>query len=611
MARFILTNNENKFQKAVARNIKAGFSDYVSHNYSGLHVAAHKKKIKKIENFRETGDGDFCCIIGTCIYDEKMGTNALSSIYNDFNGDVEKIRNKALGNYLIAIKKDERITLFVDKYQILNVYYFNFAGNWFITNSLADIGSVLDTLQLDEFAFMQQTMLVGAIGNQSMFKGVFRLFGHEYIEIDSRTQTIKNKDLPYFRERRGFSGRTIESAVSEYADIVRAKFQTVANFFGKNISIHQTGGLDNRTVFAAFMSVGCKPHIMYGVGNSILSNTKNEDLFACREYQEKFDLDFYEMNWREDYIGAEYYWPELFELYGFNYSIYAASRNFFNEYEGLISPYPDFMECGYFLENLRLREFAQNRKQTQFTVEEFVENYLLVEGYGSLSKNTAFYKNRTELKKHICAILQKYMGLYKIGEGAFFSLDDFDQVRWIHSRNCDSIMVNFLNNFAPSIAMFSLPELHEFPFDVPAEWRANARFQLMLINELCPEVLEIPVFSHCLKHKLDKKTFALTPEYSLSASIAKKLRDMGVPSWIYNEIRGVYRTYFSTKNQPNAHDEEQSLKQFILPVINQNLKYLGGNISPEAYEGSFVYLMIFAQFLYGVSLLDNQRGSQS
>lgn len=611
MARLIFTNNQQKHRQAVARNVNAGFDDYISCEHSGIYTTAHKKKIKKIANFIELPNGDFCATAGTCIYDEKLGLASLNQIYNDFDGNVQAIRDKALGNYLIAIKKNERITLFVDKYQVLKVYYFNNDGDWFVTNSLADIGNVLDSLELDEFAFMQETMLVGAIDTQSMFKGVFRLFGHEYIEIDCQSKSFNLNPLPYSRERRNFSGRTIESAVAEYANIVRSKFSTVAYFFGDNIRIHQTGGLDNRTVFAAFMSVGCKPKIMYGVGNSLLSNTKNEDLLICKEYQKKFHLDFYEMNWREDYIGADQYWSDLFLRYGFNYHIYGGSRNYFNEYEGLVSDYPSFMECGYFLENLRLREFAMKSNKQNFSIKEFVQDYLLGGAYGYLSQGQNFYKNSTQLKELLCSVFQSYMNMYNISNGPLFSLDAFDQVRWIHSRNCDSLSVNYLNDFAPSIAMFSLPELHEFPFDVPAEWRANARFQLMLINNLCPEALDIPIFSHCCNQKLDRQTFTLTPEYPLSVRIAKKLRRMGVPSVIYNGMRSVYHRCFSTNGQINVCDEEQTLRQYILPIIKRNIKYIDNITSPEAYEGSIVYLMIFAQYLYGVSLLDKQRGNKS
>lgn len=609
MARLILTNNLKKHQQAVARNVNAGFDDFISNQQSGIYTTVHKKKIKKLNNFVEFPNGDFCAMVGTCVYDERLGVSALEKIYSEFDGDIQVIQRNALGNYIIAIKKNDRIAIFVDKYQILKLYYFNKDGDWFIANSLADIGEVLDSLELDEFAFIQETMLVGAIDTQSLFKGVFRLFGHEFIEIDCQSKSFKINSLSFSREHRNFNERSIESVVLEYADIVRSKFRTVAHFFGGNVRIHQTGGLDNRTVFAAFMSVGCKPKIMYGVGNSVLSNTQKEDLMICKEYKGKFDLDLYEMNWREEYLGADQYWAELFSRYGFNYSIYAGSRNFFKEYEGLIPNYPSFMECGYFLENLRLRDFAIESKKNRFSIDEFINDYLLGGGYGDLTGSPQFYKNIMGIKEALHSTLKKYMRLYGIEADPFFSLDDFDQVRWIHSRNCDSVTVNYLNDFAPSIAMFSLPELHEFPFDVPAKWRANARFQLMLIDALCPEALSIPIFSHCCKQRFNRKQFTLSPEYPFSQRVAKGLRSLGFSSTAYNMIRSLYRHCLATKSKTAVRNETQALMQYVLPIINQNLRCFGDLISAENYKGSIIYLMIFAQYLYGVNLLNEHKGS--
>lgn len=608
MARIILTNNESKFNKAIKRNVHAGFDDYVQHKDTNYFIAAHKKRIKKIDNFIKQAGGDFCCVAGTCIYNNTFGKDALDLIYRDFKNDVESIREKIIGNYVIALKKSNHIIIFVDKYQILKVYYFNIGNDWFITNSLADAGSVLDEIEIHEFSFMQETMLIGAIGTQSIFQNVFRLFGHQYIEIDCLNNSFTLKKIPYSRKRRNFDGRTIESAVSEYADLVRSKFAIIANIFGRNIRLHQTGGLDNRTVFSAFMSVGCKPKIMYGVGNSILTNTKNEDLLICKAYQKKFGLDFYEMNWRENYIGGNKYWSTLFDRYGFNLRIYGGSRNFFKEYESKIPNYPEFMECGLFLENLRIREWAYNSGKISFSLDDFVEGYLLGVGFGNFYDNRTFYNRYKTLKEHIIDILKNFITLYKIAENDQISIDSFNELEWIATRYSHSLMVNFLNEFAPSIAMFSLPELHEFPFDVPAIWRANGRFQLMLINSLYPQALNVPIFSHCQKARFEKNTFAIVPDCSRAQLIRAKLKMFGVPEGVLNKIGKLHSLVSTdTKITTALNDETTKLKEYITAIINEYDKDMGNFVDPKTYEGPIVYLMIYAQYLYGSKLLKDEK----
>ena len=603
MARLVLTNNKTKFEQAIVRNVNAGFEDYSRYYSDGCYISVHKKRIKKIENFFELPNGDFCSVVGTCIYKNSIGTEALNKIFHDFNGDIEKIRANAIGNYLMAIRKNNRIVVFVDKYQIIKTYFFHIGENWFITNSLADIGDVLDEIKVNEFAFMQETMLVGAIGTQSIFENVFRLFGHRFLEIDCSSKTFLIKDLPYSRERRSFECRKIESAVDEYAEIIKSKFEIVAGIFGNKVCIHQTGGLDTRTVFSSFMSVDCKPKIAYGVGNSILTNTKNKDYLICKDYQKKFDLCFYEMNWRDDFLGSNVYWHGQFNRYGFNYALYAGSRCFFSEYEGGISDYPEFFECGYFLENLRLRDWAKDTEKEKFSVEEFTHEWLLKNYATNLRNNTAFYANFDSLAQNIIKEIKIYKQIYKIELNDFVTLQNFDQTRYIHTRCSNSHMVNFLNDFAPSIAMFSLPDLHEFPFDVPAQWRANGRFQMMVINKLFPEALDIPVFSHCRNHRFDKKTFTLTPEYSFSEMVGKKLRQIGVPTSIYKGIKGFYGTLTQDKKSKVKQEEADVLKKYLVPIINEHKHHLGTSIYPESYEGSIVFLMIFAQYLYGISVL--------
>jgi hypothetical protein len=605
MARLVLTNNKSKLNMAIKRNINAGFGDYSQYVSNKCFLAMHKKRIKKIENFIEKPNGDFCCIAGTGIYMNATGEEALDFIYRDFENDIESIRKKIIGNYVIAIKKNNRIVVFVDKYQVLKVYYYNIDGNWFITNSLADIGNVLDQINIHEYSFIQETMLAGTIGTQAIFQNVFRLFGHQYIEIDCRDNHFTIKEMPYSRKRRNFDGRSIESAVSEYADIVRAKFAIVANIFGSNIRIHQTGGLDNRTVFSAFMAVGCKPGIVYGIGNSIITSTKNEDLLICKEFQKIFRLDFYEMNWKENYLDGYQHWSDLFNRYGFSVRIYGGNRNFFNEYEGRIPEYPDFMECGYFLENLRLREWALKRRKEKFTIDEFVDEYLLGGAYGAISGNKNFYPQYNIFKDYLVGEFKKYISLYQISEDNQISLNTFDQVRWIHSRNCDSAMVNFLNEFAPSIAMFSLPELHEFPFDVPAAWRANGRFQVMLINELYPNALSIPIFSHCKRQVFSRNDFSLKAENSFARSAKEILNKFSVPKYVRNILKLLYIKSMPDKNRMEAYKEEIKLKEMIVSIIKEN-EQSGTFVSPDLYKGSLVWLMIYAQYLHGIRLLQEK-----
>jgi len=533
---------------------------------------------------------------------------ALDKIYNDYIGSVDDLRINALGNYLVTIKKNNKIVVFVDKYQVLKTYYYNIGKEWFLTNSLADIGSILDCIKINEFAFMQETMQIGALGTQSIFENVFQLYGNQYIEIDCESGNVEIKPIAYKRKRRNFENRSIDDIVDEYADMVKKKFSVVANIYGDNIRLHMTGGLDNRTVFAGLMSVGCKPKIMYGEGDSIITSTKSEDLECVETYEKKFGLDFHKMDWKYDYLSGEKDWEHLFSIYGFYYTIYGANKTFFNEYEGNIPNYPSFMECGYFGENLRLREWAQNQGQPIIDIEEFISAYQCSAAYGDDIQNTDFYPNANNYRAHLNELFKVYSKSYGIDIGNGVTIDEFDEVRQLQARIADSYYVNLLNEFSSSFAVFSDPDLYEFLFDVPAVYRANASFQLKLIEKLYPEALEIPFFSHGIVQNLDpvKMIFKKQPFkiYSLFHSLIKKqLGGLGKNKKILNYIKLIFFKLGYKKEMKSAFNENQLVKEHLVEIIKKNSEDTENYICAENFNGSTVYLMQYALCLEGIRLL--------
>lgn len=599
MARIMISNNQKRVNYFNDFSKNVGFNDFNLYNGSNFYLSVHKKKIHKIENFVELDNGDFCSVVGTCIVGNKTGTDALKELYINFNNDIEAMRTELLGNYIVCIKKFGKIYIFTDKYQVLKSYYQVNDSGWIFSNRIENIAMSSNNLKVNEFGLLQESMLVSAFGKETMFEDISRLFGYEYIEIDCKTNVFTIKEVTYKRKRRDFANKTIEEAASEYSELIKKRFTTVSNVFGDQIRIHQTGGLDNRTVFAGFLSTGVKPDILYGVGNSVLSNTKDEDLNLCKKYAEKYNIDLYKMDWRESYVGANKEWSTLFDKYGFLYSLYGGARNFFKEYEGNIPNYPTFMECGYFLENLRLREFISESKKKTITVEYFVEKYLLGSGYGIVDENLTL--NFSEFKSKLVSLLQEKIKIYGIEPKGIINEQNFDEVRWIHARHTDSLLVNFLNDFSASIAMFSIEELHEFPFDVPADWRRNAKFQLMVINSLNESVLEIPIFSHCQRHQFDKSKFKLKAEVTVAQKISKFLKEIGISEKTYKKIASVYHLINSPTSNLGEVENVAELKIYIDDIVKEYAELLNIPLNSKNNQSSLVYLMLLAQCLYGIN----------
>lgn len=602
MARIVCSNDFNTYKRQVNRIRQNGLSHYENIEADGAYVAVFRKRMINNENCLCLSNGDFISSAGTLIYDLSLGKLALEKLYHDFNGDVVDIRRRCIGNYFVVLKKNGSIYGFVDKYQTLHVYYYCINGHWFISNSLADLGFSLTSPQIDEFSLIQESLLCQRIGKQSIFKNVYQLYGNEFIRIDLKTKEFGLAPLPYQRQRRNLRDAPIESIVDQYAELVIENVRVIANTFGSSIGLHMTGGLDTRTVFSAFTAVGCAPKLlMYGIGNNELTNTKAEDLEIVLEYAQTFGIDHYVMDWKhkeEDFTTDN--WDKHFNKYGFCYSLYGSASNFFAEYEGKIPSYPLFMECGYFGENLRLREWLNNCKQNSFGIDEFVEKYYLKPPLKRV------YDNYDGLTSYLITLFSEYSKMYgMLTRSQKVDRDNFDEFRWLASRWASSRMVNFLNEFTYSMAIFSIPELHEFPFDIPADLRKNATFQLMLIDRLNETVLDIPIFSHCHYQKLDKTDYTVAPILGIENRISRFLKRHGVTGSFYELLKSIYFMMHRGKSQYDQMNSK-GLREVLIGHIKHDDNGIDF-IDPGKFRGDVRYLCNYAQYLHGIKIINEAR----
>ena len=349
--------------------------------------------------------------------------------------------------------------------------------------------------------------------------------------------------------------------------------EIIKNNFGELVGLHQTGGLDNRTLLAAFLNRDIKPQMLYGVGNSCLTNTRREDLDIVRMFEKDLGLKLKLMDWSNDKeMIKSQNWDDLFKKYGFLYSVYGGSESFFNSYEQSYDNYPKFMECGYFLENLRLREFARDNIDESITLNDFIEQYLLRGVDDSIVNHFDAYKN------YLTEELKLQIDIYGIDLSKGITKENFDEVRWIHARHADTIMVNFLNLYTSSFSIFSQPELHQYPFNVPSRFRENGSFQLMVIKALYPKLLDFPFFSHLKPHYFDPIKVVLKPIVTTSKPQQYRLKtkayiEKALGTNITNYLLMMYRKFRKTKNTQVPDSFEKIISHTTTSIIsNSQLK---------------------------------------
>ncbi|EII3613623.1 hypothetical protein LG579_004598, partial [Vibrio parahaemolyticus] len=596
MSRLIISNSEILFKKLLKSHNDAGLSLCEEFKHNGMHLASFYKRVRPVENCTKYDGTSFAIASGTYTYEGDIGRNALCQALKCSEND-EDFRNKFIGNYSIALSKGDVVEVYCDPYAIHDLYYFYENGQYAISNSLRDIAKLKENLSLMEENIVSETILAGYIGNETIFKGIYKLRGSEKLEITDNVLEVVN--LGYKKKEWTFEGKTIDDAAQDYANLITKYSHFIAKGWGDNgIGIHQTGGLDNRLIFSAFMNLEISPTLLYGKGNSILTTTNKEDLDCVLEYGKKFGLNTHIMNWghsREDF-SLEFF-ESLFEKYGFKCAIYGAPKAFFSEYEGRIPDYPSFLEFGYFGENLRLREYVGSR--SFISINEFFDDYLFGGRYGDI--------NSVEFLPHSNTIKQKLKKQY-LNEAKLFDLDfeevipaeRFDEFRWVHARKADSRSLNLINEFTCSFSLLSVPELHEFPWSLPADWRRSGEFQLRVINKLFPQALDIKVFSHGNMQKFDRNNFNLNIDYSYAQKIKSLMDQLGINKDAVAFFKKLYfqflekdrgKAELAKKNISSTKLVSEILDKYLNEDCPKELKFINPNHYPGHIVGLYRYYL--------------------
>lgn len=458
---------------------------------------------------------------------------------------------------------------------------------------------------MDQCGLLEESLLVSPVGSNTPFKDIKKLLGYTWIKFSENQ--FREFSFKYLNGYKHVTQLSFDEMVSQYSKLVTDEVTKIKKAYHlKTFALHQTGGLDNRTVFAAMMSSGIKPMTLYGIGNTSLTNTNPLDLEIVKLYEKFFGLRLHIMDWSHEWKTDRLNWDKQVFKYGFFQSLYGGSSNFFNEYERNINPIPDFVECGYFGEVLRQREWAYqgvNSRTKGYNFNQFLCDYLFGPGYGGLLDDRFSDKLkeiRESIRKSYLYELQKNQ--FKFDDHAkeqnFFSIDDWNKVEWVHMRNGNSQFVSFLNLFTSSIAIFSTEQLHDFALNVPAKYLQNGKFQLAVINKLYPEALKIPILSHGKKFHYITSKGLVPSSQELSVHAVKSI----IKSIVYKNklLRGLVKNLQPLMRRERDSVVESEIRNTIYQILGSSGSII--HCKPSEFSGSIVYLCILANYVNAVRL---------
>ncbi len=542
MSKFFITNKKEIYLK-LAKDVEASpYSKGFSYESEDMYAITTQKLTLKNQNGKRAGDG-FALITGTLAW--KEGTPACSAVldeaYNMFDGDVNNIRNQSAGNYAISIYKNKRLTIWGEVTGFYDIFYFQSQGSWLVSNSLYDMYMVLDqNLTINKMCLLEQFAHNGIILGDTFFNEIKRLSGYNFLRVTKGSfECVEEKHFYPLWDKSN------NDAVISFKKAMNHSTQKVYRAYGQpTISI--TGGLDARMVLASFLSIGAKPDLYYGTGDSFITNTKKKDKDISRIYAKKFNLNLFEES-RKTPTPLDKYWDKYLNLFGFCYYIYASSDDMMSSIMDNPNQYFTF---GFGGELLRPLSWIEERKSEKgndsFTIDEYINSYYITE-YTNMCV-VPIDEYRSYIREKLVKICDYYcLDPYHLAtEDVFF----FDLER---RKTADSHMLNLVN-------YMKYCSYHNSQYNVLLSSRVcykdaqNSKFMLHCLLSLYPKLLEVPVFSHCVMREFDSSKMELVPvpkiiDDRLKDVLRKKffsiylyLRRLKSGSW-YNDKLHYERTY--------------------------------------------------------------------
>lgn len=528
----------------------SGIVETKQYNYVSFHKLAFNN-----ENYLSVGD-DFIGVLGTLIYKE-LTENMLNALYNDWADDINGIRQNCIGSYCVIIKKGDHISVFGEENYMYNIYYYIANSSYILSNSFFDIQSIYGSgLEIDRFNFLEMVFNTYVLGNETIFKNVKRLCGDEYIYIDLEKNIAEVKRINVDWKLDG--KLNYSERVKKLSDNLVKKAKVISDVYGTP-ALCMTGGLDSRLCIAPVLANGVKPDLFYGVGNSILTDTKDMDLKINQMYAEKFGLTLEVMDWSTS-LPIDKDWQKYFDRYSESFVQYNASSCVYDSLEKVPNHY---MVFGYFGELYRNLPWIENLQKDTFTINEYVDDYFMKQvSFERLIRSANI--SYIEFRDHIKQKMIKLCNRYEINPERIH-VDEYRYLYLEYLRVGCSIMLNLVNKMRYCSYPIAEDDVYKY-CSLSRNEHVGAKFMLDMYAQIYKPVLEIPFFTHCEIRKYNTEKGILDPPASDSFSkftkhtkFISKLLPLSLKLWFLRK--------FVTRDSKAKQDE--SINNHVNEIIKK------------------------------------------
>ena len=484
MGKLLICSERSDYEK-----ISSYFTDFtISAEGSGTfgqYVTYQKLRLPTKNCYR---DGtNFAIGVGTFLYRGEKDSEALKGVLEDWTGDLS-LRSNIIGSYCIGVYKNGIFSLFVDESATYKLYYYldQDTQRFAATTTLYHLAKGL-SCTTDDIAFLGDLFLSNICGNT----------GYPQIHWLTAGQVLEYRNSVWSLREVFYAEEPINGNFCEY---IKEKYKDISKIFSKS-GTFLTGGQDSRITLSLMLVLGLKPTCYYGIGNSTVTNTKNEDLKCVRRLAEQNDLPVQLMNWNDSDSEQK---EEYLNKYGELYSMYGMSKNFFHEFEDSIESV--FITFGYLGETFRAVETITSYPREEYTLSQYIDEIYLTNWKPCISDQ--LYPAFRDL------IYQQYLAFCTAHglDSEHLTKDNFQDLNSVYRLCWDMKMNQFANLFFYSFPLFGDRRALDYIAHVPYTERTDSKFQMKCIEAFTPSLLEIPFFSHIKPKVYNSQTHELTEE---------------------------------------------------------------------------------------------------
>jgi hypothetical protein len=534
MSRIIIGNSRFRQVTEVGAS-RADLKTSVMFDDGDFFASAFQKRNANHKSFY-VNDEDWIVATGTLIYKGEIAEKALELILKDFKLlSLRDLQREIWGHFIISIKTEDSLTIFGDVLGTYELYYATYKGEFIVSNDIASVVYVNPEASLKSSGVYLEFCAAG-IGRSTILSGVNRLISSaEWLSYRDGKLSLENfNDNLLAIERLSISDVTFEECLNEYSDLIISYFSQLKLF--DSIGLNFTGGLDGRLVLAALNHINIRPNLYYGVGNSRLVNTTNEDLEIVNRISQDYAFNLKLMNWCNDTneISFEHDY-ENFICHGLSGHLYGGSINFHQSLGIRNFESRSTLFMGGFCPAFSNKEFHEKKYDS---VDKIVREMIR----GPLS--SIAYKRSKFIKIEAYNEVFDFLSVNKLIDDNHNLQVDGDVARALSYVRAESELLNLFNEYDYYIAPFNTYQLLMPLLRIPIEYRKNRKFQLALVRKLDEKLFGYPLFSG-LKNRIVDLDKAI-----LLSDIKETYKDHETEDSSLKIIRYYYYKLRSNANNP-------------------------------------------------------------